>query len=78
MNAELLSKFTLGCDRAYLDARPEGELSFEEGEGYDRVLGERSRGIPAVYITGHHEFWGMDFIVNARCPDSAPRDRTRR
>jgi len=51
VNAELLSKFTLGCDRAYLDARPEGELSCEEGEGYDRALGERSRGIPAVYIT---------------------------
>jgi release factor glutamine methyltransferase len=78
VNAELLSKFTLGCDRAYLHVRPEGELSCEAGEGYDRALGERSRGIPAVHITGHQEFWGMDFIVNSRCPDSAPRDRTRR
>jgi release factor glutamine methyltransferase len=74
VNAELLSKFTLGCDRAYLHVRPEGELSCEEGERYDRALGERSRGIPAVYITGHQEFWGMDFIVNFRCPDSAPTE----
>jgi release factor glutamine methyltransferase len=64
MNAELLLMFTLGCDRAYLHAHPERELTSEEGERYDRALGERSRGIPAQYITGHQEFWGMDFIVN--------------
>ena len=63
MNAELLLMFTLGCDRAYLHAHPEHELTSEEGERYDRALGERSRGIPAQYITGHQEFWGMDFIV---------------
>ena len=55
--------FTLGCDRAYLHAHPERELTSEEGERYRRALGERSRGIPAQYITGHQEFWGMDFIV---------------
>ena len=55
--------FTLGCDRAYLHAHPQRELTSEEGERYDRALGERSRGIPAQYITGHQEFWGMDFIV---------------
>jgi release factor glutamine methyltransferase len=63
MNAELLLMFTLGCDRAYLHAHPERELTWEEGERYHRALGERSRGIPAQYITGHQEFWGMDFIV---------------
>jgi release factor glutamine methyltransferase len=63
MNAELLLMFTLGCDRAYLHAHPERELTSEEGERYRRALGERSRGIPAQYITGHQEFWGMDFIV---------------
>jgi release factor glutamine methyltransferase len=63
MNAELLLMFTLGCDRAYLHAHPERELTSEEGERYDRALGERSRGVPAQYITGHQEFWGMDFIV---------------
>jgi release factor glutamine methyltransferase len=64
MNAELLLMFTLGCDRAYLHAHPERALTSEEAERYDRALGERSRGIPAQYITGHQEFWGMDFIVS--------------
>ena len=30
---------------------------------YDQALTERERGMPAQYITGHQEFWGMDFIV---------------
>ena len=63
MNAELLLMFTLACDRAYFYAHPERELTAAEGLRYDEVLAERIRGVPAQYITGHQEFWGMDFIV---------------
>src|SRR5712671_5162502 len=63
MNAELLLMFTLGCDRAYLYAHPERELSTEEQSRYSAALDERIRGVPAQYITGHQEFWGMDLIV---------------
>ncbi len=55
--------FTLDCDRAYLYAHPERELTSEEQGRYANVLAERARGVPAQYITGHQEFWGMDFIV---------------
>jgi release factor glutamine methyltransferase len=64
MNAELLLMFTLGCDRAYLFAHPERELTPDETARYDAALAERSRGVPAQYITGHQEFWGMDLIVS--------------
>jgi release factor glutamine methyltransferase len=63
LNAELLLMFTLACDRAYLHAHPERKLSAEEQRRYDHALDERERGVPAQYITGHQEFWGMDFIV---------------
>jgi release factor glutamine methyltransferase len=63
MNAELLLMFTLECDRAYLHAYPERKLSADEDARYDQALAERERGMPAQYITGHQEFWGMDFIV---------------
>jgi release factor glutamine methyltransferase len=63
MNAELLLMFTLSCDRAYLFAHPERELTEEETTRYDEVLGHRARGVPAQYITGHQEFWGLDLIV---------------
>jgi release factor glutamine methyltransferase len=64
MNAELLLRFTLDVDRAYLYAHPEREISAEEQTRYDEALAQRARGIPAQYITGHQEFWGMDLIVN--------------
>lgn len=55
--------FTLACDRAYLYAHPERELTEEETARYDEALGHRARGVPAQYITGHQEFWGLDLIV---------------
>ena len=55
--------FTLNCDRAYLYAHPERELNVDEQTRYDHALAERARGVPAQYITGHQEFWGMDLIV---------------
>jgi release factor glutamine methyltransferase len=64
MNAELLLMFALGRDRAYLYGHPEHELSPEEQARYDDALEQRSQGVPAQYITGHQEFWGMDFIVS--------------
>ncbi len=63
MNAELLLMFTLSCDRAYLYSHPERELANEDANRYEAALAERSRGVPAQYITGHQEFWGMDLIV---------------
>ncbi len=65
LNAELLLMFTLNCDRAYLFAHPELELSADEQTRYEFALAERTRGMPTQYITGHQEFWGMDLIVTA-------------
>jgi release factor glutamine methyltransferase len=64
LNAELLLMFTLNCDRAYLFAHPERELTAEEQSRYEVALAERTRGVPAQYITGHQEFWGMDLNVS--------------
>jgi release factor glutamine methyltransferase len=64
MNAELLIMFTLDCDRAYLYAHPERGLTANETQRYDEALSRRATGVPAQYITGHQEFWGLDFIVS--------------
>jgi release factor glutamine methyltransferase len=63
LNAELLLMFTLSCDRAYLYAHPERTLTEDEESRYREAVSERTRGVPTQYITGHQEFWGMDFIV---------------
>jgi release factor glutamine methyltransferase len=64
MNAELLIMFTLDCDRAYLYAHPERKLTADEMQRYDEALARRGMGVPAQYITGHQEFWGLDLIVS--------------
>jgi release factor glutamine methyltransferase len=65
MNAELLMMFTLECDRAYLYAHPERELTPDETQRYDEAVARRATGVPAQYITGHQEFWGLDLIVSS-------------
>jgi release factor glutamine methyltransferase len=64
LNAETLLMFTLSCDRAYLFAHPERELTPQEKSNYQEAIAQRAMGIPAQYITGHQEFWGMDLIVS--------------
>ena len=64
LNAETLLMFALNCDRAHLYAHPERELTKEEQSRYDEALTQRAKGVPAQYITGHQEFWGLDLIVS--------------
>lgn len=64
LNAETLLMFTLTCDRAHLYTHPERQLTEDEEKRYDEALTQRSKGIPTQYITGHQEFWGMDFLVS--------------
>jgi release factor glutamine methyltransferase len=64
LNAETLLMFTLNCDRTHLFAHPERELTPEEQSRYNEALTQRGKGVPAQYITGHQEFWGLDLIVS--------------
>ena len=64
LNAEMLLMFVLGVGRAYLYGHPERELTAQEEESYAEAIAERARGVPAQYIIGHQEFWGLDFLVS--------------
>jgi len=61
--AELLLMHTLGRDRAWLYAHPEQELGAEARERYFSLIAQRASGVPTQYLTGHQEFWGLDFEV---------------
>jgi release factor glutamine methyltransferase len=63
LNAEMLLMFVLGVGRAYLYGHPERELTSQEEDSYFEAIAERARGVPAQYIIGHQEFWGLDFVV---------------
>ena len=64
ITAEVLLMHVAHCNRAHLYAHPERELTSSEWAQYGRCLSERLQGKPTQYITGHQEFWGMDFLVN--------------
>lgn len=64
MAAEALLTHVLDRDRAFLHAHPEYELTASEAKAYDAAVQKRASGIPLQYITGHQEFWGLDFMVS--------------
>lgn len=61
--AELLLMHVLGRDRAYLHTHADEELSPQSLQRYAKLIAERLTGKPTQYITGHQEFWGLDFEV---------------
>ena len=71
MNAELLLMFTLDCDRAYLYAHPERELTVDEQARYD-LAARRTR--PRRPRAVHHRpsgILGHGSHRHARRADSA-------
>lgn len=61
--AELLLMHTLGRDRAWIYAHPEVALEIAARERYFSLVAQRASGTPTQYLTGHQEFWGLDFEV---------------
>jgi release factor glutamine methyltransferase len=61
--AELLLMHTLERDRAWIYAHPEDELDATAREQYFSSIAKRASGVPTQHLTGHQEFWGLDFEV---------------
>ncbi len=62
--AELLLMHTLECERGELHSNSGRELSADLALRYFDDVTERLTGKPTQYITGHQEFWGLDFEVS--------------
>ena len=64
IDAEVLIRHVLGWDRAkYLASRHE-PLPSTASFPFEAALAERERRVPVAYITGHREFWGLDFDIS--------------
>lgn len=66
LEAEVLLRHLLGCDRARLYLAAESELSAAKLGAYRRLVRRRAAREPTAYITGHREFYGLDFTVDRR------------
>ena len=64
LESETLLMWVMECDRAFLYAHPEQPLTAAQQQCYRQAVAQRQRGEPVQYITGHCEFWGLDFLVS--------------
>ncbi len=74
IEAQVILRYALGIDRATFHASPDRELSDKEADAFERLVERRFGGEPLSYITGHREFYGLNFLVT---PDVlVPRHET--
>jgi release factor glutamine methyltransferase len=66
LDAQVLLAHVLDVDRSALYAHPERVLSPEQERRYRDLLARRVQGEPVAYLTGHKEFFGLDFLVDRR------------
>jgi release factor glutamine methyltransferase len=66
LDAQVLLGHVIGADRAHLLAYPERDISNEQFQQYWQLIDRRSHGEPVAYLTGHKEFFGLDFCVDRR------------
>jgi release factor glutamine methyltransferase len=61
--AEVLLMHVLGHDRAWMYSHHEEILDVATAQKYFALIARRAGGEPTQYLTGHQEFWGLDFEV---------------
>jgi release factor glutamine methyltransferase len=64
LDRELLLSLVLQKSREYVISHPEINLSLFQKIKLKSFIKKRKRGVPLAYITGHKEFFGLDFLVN--------------
>jgi release factor glutamine methyltransferase len=62
-SAEVLLAHTLGASRLDLYLRYDQPLNSEELARFKALVVRRRNGEPVAYLTGHREFWSLDFQV---------------
>jgi release factor glutamine methyltransferase len=64
LEAEVLLRHLLGMDRTQFFLKLDNELDSGKNKIFKELLTRRIKGEPSAYITGHREFFGLDFKVN--------------
>lgn len=62
--AEILLSHVFKKPREFILTHPEFELKQSQVTRYALCVARRMKGEPIAYITGHKEFYGLDFFVN--------------
>jgi len=63
ITAQALLAYLLETDRTYILTHPEEALETETLRHFQDWVKQRASGVPLQYLTGHQEFYGLDFVV---------------
>ena len=66
LECELLLRHALNLSRTQLYLDLDHELRHKQEEAFWHLIKRRLDGEPTAYITGHREFYGLDFYVDRR------------
>jgi release factor glutamine methyltransferase len=75
-DAALLLAYVLGEDVSYLYREPDRILSDDDCKKFQNLVSRRAAREPLSHLTGHREFWSLDFLVNADVLDPRPDSET--
>lgn len=64
LEGEILLRHVLGMNRAQLYTDLDRDLGTKQQKTLNQLLKRRQHGEPSAYITGHREFYGLDFRVD--------------
>ena len=54
----------LPWNKAWIYANADFELTKSQETKFKKLIGKRKSGVPAAYLLGRKEFFGLDFLVN--------------
>lgn len=63
LDANVLLQFVLGCDKTYILFHRDDIVDETKAQQFLEFVSLRKTGLPVAYITGHKEFFGIDFVV---------------
>jgi len=64
LDAQLLLGHVLGRNRTWLMMNPQHRLSLGQTARFDKLIQRRENREPVAYLTGHREFFALDFLVS--------------
>ncbi|MFA7308649.1 MAG: peptide chain release factor N(5)-glutamine methyltransferase [Patescibacteria group bacterium] len=64
LDAHILLAFVLKKDRSYFITHGEEKISSTSYTSFQKLIQKRGTLYPVAYLTGHKEFYDLDFVVN--------------
>lgn len=66
LDVDALLSFSTGREKSFLLAHQDDEIEKKSAKKFFGALRQRQKGLPVAYITGHKEFFALEFLVTKK------------